>query len=111
MDVADRVVMLHQARHSYEATLSKSEARTHLDFLSLLDRLGENVSRLLSHCEIKTATDEETTYSYINHSGGDSIHQWVPSLVRRIYAWNTLPLPEHPVMHATPIKDEPPLQV
>ena len=107
MDVADRVVMLHQARHSYEATLSKSEARTHLDFLSLLDRLAEDVTGLLSHCEIKTATDDKTTYSYIHHSGGDSIHEWVPSLLHRIYEWDTLPLPEHPVMHATPIKDEP----
>jgi hypothetical protein len=101
MDVVDRVVMLYLARKNYEETRFKGDAKSHMDFLTLLDRIVEDVQELLSHCEIKTGTDGDESYAYVHHDGGEYVHAWVPSLLHRVSEWKTVTLPENPVMVAT----------
>ena len=103
MDVVDRVVMLYQGRKNYEETRFKADPRAHLDFLSLLDRIVEDVHALLSHCEIKVDSEGDENYAYIHHDGGEYVHTWIPNLLHRVTEWEGLAPPESPVMCATPM--------
>jgi hypothetical protein len=101
MDVVDRLVMLYSARRNYEASRTKADARVHMDYLALLDRIVADVQELLAQCEVRESVSDQGTHTYVCHDGGESVHHWIPLLLKRVNKWDTLTPPPSPVLVTT----------
>ncbi len=102
IDVVDRVLMLYYGRKNYEEHRAEGDAKDHLDFLNLLERVAAEVRELLGNCDLKTGIPDGggESYLYARHIPDDRVRNWIPLLLHRVLRWDGIPLPDGPVLDA-----------